>query len=82
MAKTSNVQVKRQQGETSGSLLRRFTQHLRKSGTLTKVRENRFFAKDVTRSSRRKSALVRESRRKEYEKMKKLGVFTNKKKVR
>lgn len=80
MAKTSNIQVKRQQGETSGSLLRRFTQHLRKSGTLTKVRENRFFVKSANRSSRRKSALVRERRRKEYEKMKKMGTF--KKKVR
>ena len=80
MAKTSNIQVRRQQGETAGSLLRRFTQHLRKSGMLTIVRENRFFIKDPSRSSRRNSALVRERRRKEYDKMKKMGIF--KKKVR
>jgi len=79
MPKSSNVQVTRKQGETTGSLLRRFTQHVRKSGLLTQVRANRYFSKKRSRVSLRDSALVKEKRREEYSRMRKLGVSIKKK---
>lgn len=78
MPKSSNVQVTRKQGETAGSLLRRFTQHVRKSGLLTQVRANRYFAKKRSRISLRESALLRLERKEEYARMRKLGVSIKK----
>lgn len=71
---SSNVAARRKQGETTGSLLRRFTQYVRKSGLLANVRAHRYFAKDQTKRARRRSALVRVERKKEYERMRKLGI--------
>ncbi len=79
MPKSSNVQVTRKQGETAGSLLRRFTQHVREGGLLTQVRANQYFSKKRSRISLRDSALVKEKRREEYSRMRKLGVSIKKK---
>lgn len=76
---SSNVAARRKQGETAGSLLRRFTQYVRRSGLLSDVRAHRYFMKDPNKRARRRSALVRVERKKEYERMRKLGIDTARK---
>ena len=65
--------VKKENNESVGSLSRRFNQKVRSSGILLDVRAKKFNKRIPNRIARRKSALVRAQRRKEYEKLRKWG---------
>lgn len=67
------IGVQRKENESLGSLSRRFSQKVRQSGTLYEARQRRFLQREPNRRARRKSALVRAQRRKEYEKKRKWG---------
>ncbi len=67
------LKVKKQLKETSQSLIYRFGKKIRKSGILLEARKRRFKEKEKSRQLLRRSALRREEKRKEYEKLKKLG---------
>ena len=69
----SGIETKRQNNESVGSLFRRFTQRIRKSGLLLEVRERNFRKRVPNKSARRKSALVMVGRREKYRKLKKWG---------
>ncbi|OGZ61099.1 MAG: hypothetical protein A2919_01575 [Candidatus Spechtbacteria bacterium RIFCSPLOWO2_01_FULL_43_12] len=69
----SGIETKRQNNESVGSLFRRFTQRIRKSGLLMEVRERNFRKRVPNKRARRKSALVRVERREKYRKLKKWG---------
>ncbi len=68
-----NAEVKRNANENAISLIRRFTKRMQGAGTIQRVRSIRWSKRKPSLFKRRKSALVVLSRRKEYEKLKKLG---------
>ena len=67
------LEVKRQNRETSQSLVRRFTQRLQRSGTLIRARRNRFKTRIKSDGAKKKEALRRVELRVEYAKLEKLG---------
>lgn len=67
------LEVKRKERETTQGLIRRFSRRLKKSGILIRARKRRYRKKGKSKQSRLKAALRREDKKKEYERMKKLG---------
>jgi len=67
------LQVKRQEKESSQSLVRRFLQKLRRSGILIEARKRQFRVRNKSKQLKKRSALRREAKKKEYEKIRKLG---------
>ncbi|MBI2463266.1 MAG: 30S ribosomal protein S21 [Candidatus Spechtbacteria bacterium] len=71
--KLSNIIVERKEREAMGALLRRFTTHVQKSGVIKSVRKHQFYIKPTSKNRRLSSALERNQRRAEYQKLVKLG---------
>lgn len=67
------LEVKKQGKESSQSLVRRFAQKIRKSGILLEVRKRQFKSRKKSRQLGKRSALRREEKKQEYEKLKKSG---------
>jgi len=72
------LEVKRKQRENTQSLIRRFSQKIRKSGVLIQARKVRFLEKEKSDLAKKRAALRKIELRKEYEKMKKLGKIKKK----
>ncbi|PJA92911.1 MAG: 30S ribosomal protein S21, partial [Candidatus Komeilibacteria bacterium CG_4_9_14_3_um_filter_37_5] len=58
------LEVKRKQGETFESLLRRFTKRTIQSGKLLQAKKIKYYQKPKTKRERKESALKREDFRK------------------
>ena len=69
------IEVKRKDGETTRSLLRRFTRLIQQSGILIRARKSRFLEKTKSRRERRESALRRNKIVAEKEKLRKMGLL-------
>ncbi|MBU2563968.1 hypothetical protein KKA23_00055 [Patescibacteria group bacterium] len=67
------VDVQKKPRETSSSLIRRFTQKVRESNILMEAKKARFQEKDPSRSERRKQALERNKKRREKQRLKRMG---------
>jgi ribosomal protein S21 len=67
------LEIKKRERETSQSLIRRFTRSLQQSGILVRARKTRFRKREKSRQMKKRAALRREEKRKEYERLKKLG---------
>lgn len=67
------LEVKKQERESSQSLIFRFTKAIKQSGILLRARKIRFKRKEKSRDMRKKEALRREEMKKEYERLKKIG---------
>lgn len=67
------LEIKKQERETSQGLIRRFTKSVQQSGILVRARGIQFRKRKKSKDMRRKAALRREVKQKEYEKLKKLG---------
>lgn len=67
------LEAKKQERETSQSLIYRFTKRVKRSGILLVARSKRFRKRSKSHQMKKKAALRREKLRKEYEKLKKLG---------
>lgn len=67
------LKVERQGRESSQSIVRRFTQKLRRSGILLEARKNRFYQRPESPQLRKRSALRRARKKQEYIELKKLG---------
>ncbi|MFA7142088.1 MAG: hypothetical protein WC157_02180 [Candidatus Paceibacterota bacterium] len=61
------------QKETSQSLVYRFTQAVKKSGLLVEARKRQFNERKLSSNLLKRKALIREQKKKEYLKNKKLG---------
>jgi ribosomal protein S21 len=72
------MKIQKQLRETSQSLVYRFTKAVQKSGVLIEARKRRFNERTKSGNLQKRAALVREERRKMYEKAKKLGVKVKK----
>ena len=69
-----SLEVTKREGETSQSLIRRFTQKIQKSGVLCWARKRRFFIRPKSQQMKKRAALRRIEITKEYEAARKLGV--------
>ncbi|MDI6591707.1 MAG: hypothetical protein QME61_02090 [Patescibacteria group bacterium] len=67
------LEVKKQNRETSQSLIRRFTKRVQQSGILVRARKIRFRERKKSEQMKKRAALRREELKKEYERLKKLG---------
>ena len=71
------LEVKKQEKETTQGLIRRFTTGMKQSGILIRARETKFRKRAKSRQMKKRSALRRVARRKEYEMLKKMGKTGN-----
>jgi ribosomal protein S21 len=72
MAKTI-IEVKKNPSESNTSVLRRFSRRIQESNIIQKVKGSRYNERSESKLKVKKSALKRMARRKEIEKLKKLG---------
>jgi ribosomal protein S21 len=68
------VEVKKSERESSHGLIRRFSKKIQRSGVLLRARAGRFRKRQKSKEMRKRAALRREKLKKEYEKLKKLGL--------
>ncbi|MFA5086913.1 MAG: hypothetical protein WC470_01260 [Candidatus Paceibacterota bacterium] len=67
------MKIQKQQRETSQSLVYRFTKAVQKSGVLIEARKRKFAKREKSENLQQRAALVREAKKKEFLKLKKLG---------
>ena len=72
MAKTV-IEVRKNPNENNASILRRFSRKIQESSIIQKVKGNRYNERKESKLKVKKSALKRMVRRKEIEKLRKLG---------
>jgi len=77
MAKTI-IEVKKNPNENNSSVLRRFSRRIQESGIIRKVKGARYNLRKESKLKTKKSALKRLDRRKEIEKLRKLGKMVTK----
>jgi len=69
------IEVKKKVGETTRSLLRRFSRRIQQSGVLIRARKARFREKERSKRDRRAGALRRVKIVGEKEKLRKMGLL-------
>ncbi len=69
------IEIKKKDGETTRSLLRRFTRKIQQSGVLIRARKARFREKEKSKRERRVSAVRRIGIVKGKEKLRKMGLL-------
>ncbi len=72
MAKTV-IEIKKNPNENNASVLRRFSRKIQESGIIQKVKGSRYNERKESKLKTKKSTLKRLGRRKEIEKLRKLG---------
>lgn len=72
MAKTV-IEVKKNPNENNASVLRRFSRRIQESGIIRKVKGSRYNVRKESKLKIKKSALKKMDRRKEIERLRKLG---------
>jgi ribosomal protein S21 len=72
MAKTV-IEVRKNPNENNASVLRRFSRRIQESNIIQKVKGNRYNERKESKLKIKKSALKRMGKRKEIEKLRKLG---------
>lgn len=77
MAKTV-IQVKKNPNENNSSVLRRFSRKIQESGIIRKVKGARYNIRKESKLKIKNSALKKMARRREIEKLKKLGRMVTK----
>jgi len=73
MENTNMLEIKKEERESSQSLVRRFSRKMKQSGILLRARKIRFREKTKSRQMKKRSALKKEQLRQEYEKIEKMG---------
>ncbi len=69
------IEARKKDGESPMSLLYSFTRKVKRSGILKEVRKRKFRDRPVSRVKRKLSAIHRETKKAEVERMKKLGLI-------
>ncbi|OGZ30801.1 MAG: 30S ribosomal protein S21 [Candidatus Niyogibacteria bacterium RIFCSPLOWO2_01_FULL_45_48] len=67
------AEIKRHENESSSSALRRFTKKVQQAGLLSRAKKLRFHERKLSDFKKKKNALRRIARRREVEKLWKLG---------
>jgi ribosomal protein S21 len=68
-----NVEIKKTGHENAMSLIRRFSRKMQESGIIQKVKGQRYSDRGLSKLAQKNMALRRLARRKEVERLKKLG---------
>ncbi|MCA9355401.1 30S ribosomal protein S21 [Candidatus Kaiserbacteria bacterium] len=69
----TNVEVKKNNNESSANIIRRFTKRVQSAGIVPKVRNGRYFTRIKSRNVQRTAKLKKLDKRDVYEKLVKLG---------
>ncbi|MEK7634571.1 MAG: bS21 family ribosomal protein [Patescibacteria group bacterium] len=69
------LEVKRKEGESISSFLHRFSTKIKQSGVLIESKKRRYYKRTVNKTKRKASAIYRSGKKKEYEELKKKGLF-------
>jgi hypothetical protein len=72
------AEVKKQSNESGAALIRRFTKRVQGTKALMRVREERYFSRKLSKLKTKRRALVSMGKRKDYERLKKLGKIDEK----
>ncbi|MEK7465678.1 MAG: 30S ribosomal protein S21 [Patescibacteria group bacterium] len=67
------LEIKKKEGETTGSFMFRFNKRVQRSGLVKEVRKRQFKSRAANRTKRRSSALYRIGKKSELAKAKKYG---------
>lgn len=70
----SSIQVKKREGESASTLLFRFSKRIKQSGVIKEFRKRKFTHRPKSKRARRVSALHRAEKKKEHERMRRLGL--------
>jgi ribosomal protein S21 len=70
------IEVRKKEGESVQSLIFRFTKKIKQSGILNEVRKRQFRERPQSELKKRRSAIYRAEKQKEFEKKKKLGILS------
>lgn len=68
------VEVRKKEGESASGMLYRFTKKVQQSGVLKEAKRRRFHKRNESRLKRKLSAIHRDAKRKDMERMRKLGL--------
>lgn len=68
-----NVEVKRNNNESTANLIRRFTKRVQGSGIVPKARGSRFFTRTKSRNVQKEARLKKLEKKEKYEALVKLG---------
>ena len=69
------IEVRKREGESPTSILFNFTKRVKRSGILKEVRSRKFHSRATSRIKRRLSAIHRDEKKAEVNRMKKLGLL-------
>lgn len=69
------IEARKRDGEAPNALLYTFTRKVKRSGILKEIRNRKFYERPTSRIKRRISAIHREAKRVEVDRMKKLGIL-------
>lgn len=69
----TNVQVTKNQNESSANVIRRFTKRMQGSGVITRMRKIRYYARTKSDNVRRDARLKKLAKKEAYDKEFKLG---------
>jgi len=67
------LEVRRQEHETTQSLLRRFSRRIQQSGIMVRARQVRYSERPKSKGARKRAALRKQELKKEYGRLEKLG---------
>ncbi|MBI2888630.1 MAG: hypothetical protein HYY10_01775 [Candidatus Liptonbacteria bacterium] len=69
------IETRKKEGESASALFFRFSRRVKRSGVLKESKSRRFRKRPASRVKRRISAIHREAKKQEIERMKKAGVL-------
>jgi ribosomal protein S21 len=69
----TNVEVEKNNSESSANVIRRFTKRVQGAGIVPKVRGGRYYSRNKSRNVQRMSKLKKLAKRETYERLLKLG---------
>jgi len=70
---TTNVEVTKNNQESTANLIRRFTKRMQGSGVMMRLRKNRYYTRQKSSGVHRAKKLVKLENKEQYEKLLKLG---------
>jgi ribosomal protein S21 len=77
-----NVQVEKNNNESSANVIRRFTKRVQGAGILKKVRDQRYYSREKSANVNKMAKLKKLAKKETYEKMLKLGKISEPKSFR
>jgi ribosomal protein S21 len=67
------IEIRRKEGESVNAFLYRFTRKIQHAGLIKEAKKRRFHSRSVNKHARRTSALYRLAKRRNIERLRKLG---------